>query len=62
MNDKSENQLAPKPTSPDPIVIPQGLSDRMKAQANKMFRQAFFTPRAKKRASHQQQRRTQRAK
>jgi hypothetical protein len=60
MNDRSENQLAPKHISQDPslIVIPRGLSHRMIAEANEMFREAFSTPRARKRkASHQQERR-----
>jgi hypothetical protein len=57
VSDTPEKQTSQTP-SPD-VIFPARLSDRMIAEANKMFREAFGTPRAKKRKpSHEQQRRT----
>ena len=57
VSNTSEKQTSQAP-SPN-VGFPPRLSDRMVAEANKMFREAFGAPRAKKRKpSHQQQRRT----
>jgi hypothetical protein len=48
--------------APSPIVIFPPLSHRMIAEANKMFREAFSNPPARKRKPSSQQKRRARAK
>jgi len=61
--EKNFSRVPDTAQAPPPIVIfPARLSNRMMAEANKMFREAFSTPRAEKRKPSQGQERRARTK